>query len=168
MKIRKTVCVLLAALAVCCSFAACGGNDDGGSSDKSTAAVQQDSVKDAGAVADEIKNAVEFEDDLVEFDSAKIAKILGIEESSYKKAKVYASSSGATPEEIACFDAADKDSASAIKSALDSRLENQKKTFTDYKPEQKPKLDSAVVKVKGESVYYIVSGDSAKAEEIIG
>ncbi|HCJ42035.1 DUF4358 domain-containing protein [uncultured Ruminococcus sp.] len=165
MDLKKILCIILAAVSVTCAAASCGeekSEDNGGN----TAQTQTESA-DAAAVADKLKSDIAFEDDLVEFDSGKIEKILGVAPDAYKKAKVYVSATGATPEEIACFEANDK-MADVIKASLETRLTNQKNTFTDYKPEQAPKLDSAVIVVKDNCVYYCVSGDSAKAKEIIG
>ncbi len=165
MNIKKTLCIILAAMTVTCACASCGKKEDsdkGG--DKAQTATE---TVDVTAVADKMKSDITFEDSLVEFDSGKIEKILGVAPDAYKKAKVYVSSTGATPEEIACFEANDK-MADIIKASLETRVTNQKSTFTDYKPEQAPKLDDAVIIVKDNCVYYCVSGDSAKAKEIIG
>lgn len=166
MNFKKTLCIVLAAAAVACSFASCGDKpaaNNGGD----TAQAQAENV-DVTAVADQLKNDISYEDSLVEFDAGKIEKILGVPAAGYTKAKVYASSTGATPEEIACFEATSEDMAATIKTAIDARLKAQKSTFSDYKPEQAPKLDSAVIVVKGNCVFFSVSGDSAKAKEIIG
>lgn len=166
MNFKKTLCIVLAAAAVVCSFTSCSGddnNDKGGD----TAQTQAASV-DVAAVADKLKNEIAFEDSLVEFDSGKIEKILGVVPGAYTNAKVYESSTGATPEEIACFEATSSDMAGTIKNALNARLNAQQNTFNDYKPEQAPKLGDAVLVVKDNYVYFCVSGDSAKAKEIIG
>lgn len=167
MKIRKIMCVILAAMALSCSFASCG--DKGGDKDDDKGAVTADAGNaDVKATADKIKSDVTFEDQLIEADGAKIEKIFGINSGAYTNAKVYISSSGATPEEIACFEATSPDMAGTIKTALEARIKAQTATFTDYKPEQAPKLQNPVLKVNGSCVYYVVSGDSAKAESIIG
>lgn len=169
--LKKTLCIILAAAAVTCGCASCGGdtadNNGGDTAQTQTKDGAADETVDVAAKADQIKSDISFEDDLVEFDSAKIEKILGVAPAAYKSAKVYVSSTGATPEEIACFEA-NEGMADAIKGSLTTRLGNQKNTFTDYKPEQAPKLDDAVLEVKGNYVYFVVSGDSAKAKEIIG
>ena len=165
MNIKKTVCIILAAMTVTCAFASCG--DKGGSDKGSDKAQTSTESVDVTAVADKLKSDIAYDDSLVEFDSGKIENILGIAPSAYKTAKVYVSSTGATPEEIACFEANDG-MAETIKASLSTRVTNQKSVFTDYKPEQAPKLENTVLIVKDNYVYYCVSGDSAKAKEIIG
>ena len=166
MNIKKTVCIILAAMTVTCACASCGKKED---SDKGGDKAKTETVEniDVKAIADQLKSDISYEDSLIEFDADKIEKIMGVSPDAYKSAKVYASSTGATPEEIACFEA-NKDMTEAIEGSLTIRLANQKSTFTDYKPEQAHKLDDAVLIVKGDYVFYCVSGDSAKAKEIIG
>jgi glutaredoxin-related protein len=170
MNFKKTVCTLLAVMTVVCGFSACSGDTASEDETQSTVSSSQEEAQaeDVTATADKLKSEIEFEDELVEFDSAKIEKIIGVAEDKYTSAKVYVSSSGATPEEIACFEAVDETAAGDIKTALEARIEAQKNTFTDYKPEQAPKLESPVLKVNGNNVYMCISGDNSKAEEIIG
>lgn len=165
MKLKRILCVLLAAVTVACSFAACGDKNKGGSDNATGTEAAAEDVK---AVADKLKSDIAYDDELIEIDSAKITKILGVDSSAYTNAKVYISSSGATPEEIACFEATSNSTATTIEASLRARITAQTNTFTDYKPEQAPKLQNAVLKVKGNCVYFVVSGDSAKAETIIG
>ncbi|SFC24157.1 DUF4358 domain-containing protein [Ruminococcus albus] len=165
MNIKKTLCIILAAMTVTCACASCGKKDDDKGGDNSAKTAVE--TMDVAAIADKLKSDISYEDSLVEFDADKINKILGVSPDAYKTAKVYVSSTGATPEEIACFEA-NKDMAESIEGSLTIRLANQKSTFTDYKPEQAPKLDDAVLVVKGDYVFFSVSGDSAKAKEIIG
>lgn len=167
MNFKKTLCIVLAAAAVVCSFASCdsgSGNNNGGGDTAQT----QAAAVDVAAVAEQLKSGITFEDSLVEFDSGKIEKVLGIVPGAYSNAKVYESSTGATPEEIACFEATSSDMADTIKNALNARLTAQQNTFNDYKPEQAPKLSDAVLIVKDNCVFFCVSGDSAKAKQIIG
>ena len=167
MGVKRIVCVLLAAAAMTCVLTGCGDKETD-SKDTGASAAQTAETVDVAAQADELKSGITFEDELVEFDAGKIERILGISEDKYTSAKCYVSSSGGTPEEIDCFQAADDTAANDIKTALEARVEAQKKTFTDYRPEQAPKLSDPVLKVKGTCVYLVVSGDNAKAEEIIG
>lgn len=166
MKLKRILCVLLAAVTVSCSFAACGNNNDDGGDNNSTGTAA--ASEDVAAVADKLKSDIQYDDELIEIDDTKIAKILGVDQAAYTNAKVYISSSGATPEEIACFEATSSSTATTIEASLRARITAQTNTFTDYKPEQAPKLQNAVLKVKGNCVYFVVSGDSAKAETIIG
>lgn len=163
MNFKKTLCVILAAASMSLACVSCGGGDDKEGDKTAPTTV----VYDVAETADKIKSEISFEDSLVEFDSGKIEKILGVAPDAYNSAKVYVSSTGATPEEIACFEAKNSSMATTIKASLEVRLTNQKNTFTDYKPEQAPKLNDAVLVTRDNYVFFVVSGDNAKAKEII-
>ena len=55
------------------------------------------------------------------------------------KARFFVGSGGATAEEIACFEAKDSDSAAKIKTALENRIDSQKKAFENYQPQEMTK-----------------------------
>ena len=163
MKTKKILCTLIAVM--CIGTAALTGC--GSDSNSSTASSANESV-DVPAVADKLKNGIEFKDELAELDEAKIEKIIGISADSYTKAKVYVSSSGGTAEEIDCFEAKDADSAKAIADTLTARVESQKKVFENYVPEEMTKLGDPVLVTNGNYVYLCLSNDNDKAKEIIG
>ena len=161
-------------LAVMCigtaALTGCGSDSDSSTANSanSAAAAQTNESVDVTAVADKLKNGIEFKDELAELDEAKIEKIIGISADSYTKAKVYVSSSGGTAEEIDCFEAKDADSAKAIADTLTARVESQKKVFENYVPEEMTKLGDPVLVTNGNYVYLCLSNDNDKAKEIIG
>ena len=169
MKTKKILAVLLAAMTVMTmGLTACGDDSSSGSKDTGTSQSAGESSKSASAVADELKNGIEFKDSLNELDKAMYEKIYGLTDDMYKDGKIYIGSGGSTAEEIACFDANDADGAAKIKEAFEKRIEDQKKAFENYVPEELDKLGSAVIVTKGSSVYMCISNDDAKAKEIIG
>ena len=96
-----------------------------------------------------------------------VEKLYGISEDKYTSGKVYVGGV-ATVEEIACFDAVDEAAAGEIKSALEARIEAQKKAVEDYNPDELVKLNDPVLITHGNSVYMCLSNDNDKAKEIIG
>lgn len=188
-KNKKRVFGMLAAMVICmtscAAFTGCGDNADStADNNNNSAATTTANTPDAESViepaqtaegdvdiatlGDKLKSDITFEDELVQFDNGKVEKILGISQDLFTNAKVYESSSGATPEAIDCIEAKDENAANEIKTALENRLSSQKTLFESYKPEQMPKLENAVIKVNGKYVVMVVSGDSDKANEIIG
>ena len=75
--------------------------------------------------------------------------------------------SGAYPDEIAVFRFDSSDSATAAVSAVEARLQDQKDLYETYTPDEFYKLQGAIIKQSGDWVYYIVTSDNARAEEII-
>ena len=129
----------------------CGSDSDSSTANSanSAAAAQTNESVDVTAVADKLKDGIEFKDELAELDEAKIEKIIGISADSYTKAKVY-------------------DSAKAISDTLTARVESQKKVFENYVPEEMTKLNDPVLVTNGNYVYLCLSNDNDKAKEIIG
>ena len=115
MKTKKILCTLMAVMCIgTAALTGCGSDSDSSTANSanSAAAAQTNESVDVTAVADKLKDGIEFKDELAELDEAKIEKIIGISADSYTKAKVYVSSSGGTAEEIDCFEAKDADSGS--------------------------------------------------------
>ena len=164
MKTKKILCTLMAVMCIgTAALTGCGSDSDSSTANSanSAAAAQTNESVDVTAVADKLKDGIEFKDELAE-------KIIGISADSYTKAKVYVSSSGGTAEEIDCFEAKDADSAKAIADTLTARVESQKKVFENYVPEEMTKLNDPVLVTNGNYVYLCLSNDNDKAKEIIG
>jgi hypothetical protein len=166
---KKTICILAAALMAVSSAALTScGSSEGGETDESAAAVQTDVSASASDIADKLKSDITYADQLNELSSEMIEKLYGISSDKYTDGKVYIGSGGATAEEIACFDASDESAAEDIKSACESRVASQIKQFENYVPAELDKLNDPVIVVKGTSVYMCISDDNATAKEIIG
>lgn len=170
MKIKKTLCALLAVTAVCTAgLTSCSNNSSAGTNSNNSAARAQADVEiNVLEVADRLKNEVKYVDTLNELNADMIQKIIGISADQYSSGIVYVGSGGATAEEIACFEAVDADNAGKIKIALENRVEQQKVAFENYQPKEMEKLGSPVIISKGNYVFMCISDENAKAEEIIG
>ena len=167
---KKKIALILAVMTIFgCGLTACGDeNSSSGGSSKSDSQSETQSGKSVTEVADELKEGIEFKDQLNELGHGMYDKLYGLTDDMYKEGKIYIGSGGATAEEIACFEAKDADGAAKIKECFEKRVEDQKKAFENYVPEELDKLGSAVIVTKGNSVYMCISNDDAKAKEIIG
>lgn len=174
----KKFASLLLVLSLSLCLASCGGNSGTTSgtpassqpaSSGPTSTVADASAEDIGA---KLFRDITYDDDLqaVEEDTAGriefVAAYYGIDESLLVDAVLY-TGSGATPEEICVMKASSEGKVSAVKEAAERRLKLQKEDFVDYAPAEMPKLESAVIYEKDLFVVYSVSGDSAKAQEIL-
>ncbi len=122
---------------------------------------------DVSALADDLKAAVPFEDELSELNDTAFPKIYkDIDETDIAAKKVYVSS-GATAEEIAVFEAKDKDAAVRIRAAVDQRIADQRAGFEDYNPKEQDKLSDPVIVTTGSYVIVCVSDDNAAAKKCI-
>ncbi len=75
--------------------------------------------------------------------------------------------SGAYPDAVAVIKCKTSEDAAKAKEALQDRLEDQIKLFTDYTPAEMYKLEGAKVYTKGNYAIYIALSDNDKAQEII-
>ncbi len=148
---KKCVCIIFAVFTAVLAMCACG---------------EQPVVLDAAALADQLANNISFDDQLSEIEQNIITKIYDISPDDFIKAKVYGST-GATPEEIAVFEAKDDAAAGRIETALKERIENQKSSFKDYIPKEMPKLESPLLVIKGRCVILCISGHNDTAKNII-
>ena len=135
------------------------------SADATADATEQKSV-DAKAIADSLLSEIIYTDQLSagERDTANMG--LNLADGEINEAYIY-ESSGATAEEIVVLVCKDSDSAAKAKSAFEQRVSEQKENFTDYVPEEVPKLNDAVIITSREYAILSVSGDSSKAKDII-
>ena len=68
---------------------------------------------------------------------------------------------------IAVFEAVDGDAAKAVQEGMQARLSSQISDYGDYRPQEVPKLESAVVKTSGNYVVLCVSADNDAAADLI-
>lgn len=76
-------------------------------------------------------------------------------------------SAGATCEEGAVLIFTDKDSAQTAKAALADYLESQIDSNRNYRPNEIPKLENALVECRGSTVALVIAEDLKKAKEIL-
>lgn len=140
-------------------------NEESEEAEDSADATENKSV-DAKAIADSLLSEISYADQLsaVDLDTAKM--FLNFADVEINEAYIY-ESSGATAEEIVVLVCKDSDSAAKAKSAFEQRVSEQKENFTDYVPEEVPKLNDAVIITSREYAILSVSGDSSKAKDII-
>lgn len=168
MNFKRTLCLTLTLTTICCAGLTSCGNNDNDNSSKTENVAASVSV-DVISVADKLKSEIEYKDALNELSADMVQKLFGLAaDTDYVKGKVYVGSGGATAEEVACFEAKDTDSAAKIKTALENRIESQKKAFENYQPQEMTKLNSPVLVVKDNYVMMCISDDNSKAESIIG
>lgn len=134
--------------------------------------VREEQAQEAEAVAINAKDianalaALDYDDAPSEVDLDTAKMFLNLDGIDIAESYIY-ESSGATAEEIVVLKCADAANASKAKDVFSQRIEEQIENFTDYVPEEVPKLKDAVVAVNGEYAVLSVSKDASKAKEII-
>lgn len=107
-----------------------------------------------------------FTDLLSPIETETAAMLYGFDASLLAEAQVYCST-GATAEEIALFKANDESGAADIEAACNARVEAQKESYSNYVPEEVPKLEKAIVRRSGVYVVYVTANDSDEAGSIL-
>ncbi len=160
-RIIKGICLILAFCMIMMTFGCSASENDNDENGEEALSVDIEQLGNA------LITDIEFADELDAVEDRVAAGLYGYtEETGVEKALVYLSS-GATAEEIALFEAKDKESAAKIEELVKARVEGQIVSFRDYVPDEVPKLENCVLKVKDRYVALCVSNHNEKAEEII-
>lgn len=122
---------------------------------------------DVNALADDLRSSVTFNDDITKIDDAGIAMLYkDLDADLVVNQAVYASS-GASTEEIGVFEAADAAGAEQIKTAVEARIQSQIDGYSDYGPDQVPRLNDTVLQTVGKYVIFCASDHNDQAEAAI-
>ena len=70
-------------------------------------------------------------------------------------------------DEIAMFQVKESDQMTTVKSLINDRISDLKVRYEDYKPEEMPKIESAIIEEKGNYIFLVISRDNEKAQEVL-
>lgn len=73
----------------------------------------------------------------------------------------------ATAEEIGLFKASSADAANRIQDAIQTRIQAQIEAYSDYGPEEVPKLEKAIVKSRDLYVVYVTADNNESVESVL-
>lgn len=121
---------------------------------------------DADSAVKQLMSAGIFDETLTEVSSSVTQKRLSLSEEDIESCTSYAGTK-AVVDEIVLVKVSSSDAAERVKTALDRHIETQKKSYSSYRPDEVPKLDSAVIVSEGGYVILVVSKDSGKAQSIV-
>lgn len=136
-----------------------------GAPDESQAAGSDSGSIDIKAVLDSVMSETGMTS-MTEVGEDRIGNYLEADTSQFESFSMWICGSGAFADETALFVLNNEDYAADLEDALNKRLETKTNDYKDYKPEECPKMDSAVIKTNGKYVFFAVSSDNGRAEEI--
>lgn len=123
---------------------------------------------DLSSAADSIRNAGGYTEELVSLDESTIpANYPKLELDRVESFTCNVSGSMATPEEVSIFLAKTPEDVESIRAAVDRRVEDQTFNFEDYRPEEMPKLENAVIIERGRYVFYAVCENADAVRDVI-
>ncbi len=121
---------------------------------------------DVAAIASKIFKNVKFADELGEINPKVLTGIYGIDDSMIQNAAGYAGG-GATAEEIAVFEVKKLSQVRTIENKAKEHIEDRKRSFESYIPEEMPKLRRPFIYTNGKLVVVCVADSYGKLENII-
>lgn len=121
---------------------------------------------DTSTAVQTMTEKITFTDKFVNVDSESINRIYGVDESLVKSCAGM-SGSGSTAECIAMWEANDESSAQDIEKQLNDFLNSYKEGYAEYKPEEVPKLESAILQKNGVYVVLCISADNETAKTVV-
>ena len=142
---RFWICCLAVVLVL--ALAACGGGESAGNEGGNDAPA---TTVDLKALKDSILSQVPITDPL-DLQDGYLKDTLGIDDADVKSWSGATSLAGSTgfPDELVLIEAADKDAAGRVKTALENHIENMKTQAKDYSPEGYALAESCKVLQEG-------------------
>ncbi len=149
MKSKRTLQAFVG-LALAFTLTACGG---------------QTEIDPAQALSS-MEEQLTFTDQLAQIDKSGACRAYGVEEDLVEDCAAL-SGSGATAESLSVWKAVDADSAEQIESQLQTFVDGYIEGYASYKPEEVPKLESAILSRSGVYVILCVSADNEAAQSVV-
>ena len=143
------ICLLVIGMILC--LASCGG----------------DKEVDIEALGKDLTASAAFSVDMSQYlmASGVVANTYRYDPSEVESCVMYCNPSSG--EEIFLAKAASTDAAKHVSELCQQRVSDQKAVLESYVPEAIPRLDSAIVTVKGQNVIFVVANDAAAAQTIV-
>lgn len=121
---------------------------------------------DLEGFANDMLSSVGFRDTLSKVNDTVTARIFELDEGAARGGIVY-TGGGGTAEEFAAFETDSPEHAEEIAEKLRKRIEKRKADFESYIPEEMPKLENALVEVRGNCAVMCVSDNNDAARGVI-
>ena len=98
---------------------------------------------------------------MAEGDNQTFKRLYGLSTSDYENVLLYYPTTNMGAEELLLIQLKDLSQQQAVKDAIESRLDTQKKSFDGYGVDQYAMLEKAVVEVQGNYILLVVANDPA-------
>ena len=143
---KKLITVLLAVSLLI--LAGCGGKSDA-------------KTLDLEKFTADVLKTVEYDDELIALSEKNVSNYYKkLPASGVAAYKIYVSATSGTTNELAVFQCESADAVSAVKEAVEARLQMQRENYENYIPAEVSRLDEALIKTSGNYVLLSVSPDN--------
>ncbi len=116
-------------------------------------------------IAERLLSSAEYTEELTKLDREAVILLYELEDEKIKEAHVY-SGTAAIVETVALFETTDEEAAEQVRMKMQEFLAAQRILYSGYRPDEVPKLDSALLKKEGVYVFLCVSPDSTSAANV--
>ena len=121
---------------------------------------------DIKAFAEEAVTAIDFGDDMIVLSETIAGDFYDLDFDGLTSYIIYTSGTRATASEIAVFELASEEAVEAAKLSAQTRIDDQKESYEDYRPDEMVKLNSPLIKVEGNYLLVSVTSDNATIENL--
>ena len=121
---------------------------------------------DPSTAVEKMSEEITFTDQFAPLDSENANRVYGVDADLVEDSTAMVGS-GATAESIAMFKAVDAKSAQDIEKQLEVFIDGYIEGYSDYKPEEVPKLESAIIERKDVYVVLCISADKKKKKKVV-
>lgn len=121
---------------------------------------------DPSTAVEKMSEEITFTDQFAPLDSENANRVYGVDADLVEDSTAMVGS-GATAESIAMFKAVDAKSAQDIEKQLEVFIDGYIEGYSDYKPEEVPKLESAIIERKDVYVVLCISADNDAAKTVV-
>lgn len=149
---KRLLCTVLVMAALLCCFTSCAGNPE----------PKEVNVND---VYNEVSAAITVPD-FIELTESDIVDYVAVDLADLKQMKVQISAEAISADQIVLCEAVDADAASRVEAAFSAYLNSVKNSFENYLPSEFAKMKNIEVQRSGNYVYYAVTAEIEKVNDI--
>ena len=149
---KRLLCTVLVMAALLCCFTSCAGSTE-------PKEVNVNDVYNEVAAAISVPDFIELtESDIVDYVAVNVADL--------KQMKVQISAEAISADQIVLCEAVDAEAASRVEAAFSAYLNSVKNSFENYLPSEFAKMKNIEVQRSGNYVYYAVTAEIEKVNDI--
>ncbi len=128
---------------------------------------KSESTLDVAAFASAAVEKVDFGDELMAVPEQMLSDYYTLPKDKVSEYAVYVSGTGATASELAVFKCS-ADAVKDVRTAVETRIAEQISSYEGYRPDEKFRLEKALLVTEGNYVVFAVSNDNAAVEKLLG
>lgn len=123
-------------------------------------------VLDMDALSTDVLSKGSFNDELILLSDKVIGDYYNLSFEGLDEYRVYVSSSSATASEFALFKCSSDAALKSSKAAVKARISDQISNYENYRPDEKFRLENALIETNGNYLMFVVSDDNDTIQKL--